>query len=241
MATTLNLTARELAAVVNPVLPMAGKDDALPVINAVLIETDGKWLYAMSTDRFRIGIKRIAKRPTDDDLTTEWPAFRALIPLRSVRSLLSMFKPTRSMNPELSLTIDGDNLIAEGAGGFDLFDSSRFTYALTPGEFPDLRALVRKATEGADERGHEAGINPTFLADFKACGSSTLRVTFGAPGRPILLADDEGFIGLLMPRRLVGGEAEDWTDFLAERPAKKATAKKAAAPRKRTTRKTSAA
>lgn len=239
--TTLNLTAREFAAAVNPILPLAGRDDMLPVINAVLIETDGKWLSAMSTDRFRIGIKRIEKRPTDDDPSTEWPTFRALIPLRSVRSLLSMFKPTRTMNPELRLTVDGDNLIAEGAGGFDLFDSSRFTYALTPGEFPDLRALVRKAAEKVDERAHEAGINPFFMADFKACGNTTLRVAFGAPGRPIVLTDDDGFIGLLMPRKLVSGEAEDWTDFLAEKPAKKAPAKRAPAPRKRAAKKGAAA
>jgi DNA polymerase III sliding clamp (beta) subunit (PCNA family) len=238
--TTLNLTARELAAVVAPVLPMAGRDGDLPVINAVLIETDGKWLVAMSTDRFRIGIKRIEKRPTDDDPATEWPEFRALIPLRSVRSLLSMFKPTRSMNPELSLTVEGDNLIAEGAGGFDLFDASRFTYALQPGQFPDLRALVRNASEGVDERAHEAGINPIFMADFKACGNAVLRIAFGAPGRPIVLTDDEGFIGLLMPRKLVSGEAEDWSDFLAEKPVEKAPAKKAA-PRKRAAKKATAA
>lgn len=240
--TTINLTASEFAALIRPVLPLAGDDMMLPVLNAVLIETDSKWLSATATDRFRLGIKRIEKRPTEDDEAADWPEFRALIPLRAVRSLLAMFKASRGYNPSMSLTIEGDKLIAEGTGGFSLFDASRFTHQLENGEYPKVRGIFREclAVKPEDRRG-DFGINPSFMADFKATGATTLRVMGGSgevgSGAGIVITDDDGFIGLLMPRRLVNaGGFEDWTDFLAVKPKpvakparKKPAAKKATA------------
>lgn len=103
MTAKITITACELRDLVSPVLPLASKDSMLPILNAVLIETDGKWLSASATDRFRLGIKRIEKRPTEDDPTTEWAPFRAVVPLPALRSLLSVFKPSRHLDPELTL------------------------------------------------------------------------------------------------------------------------------------------
>lgn len=75
------------------------------------------------------------------------------------------------------------------------------------------------------------GVSAAFLADFKACGSPTLRLLMGAPNKPLIVSDDEGFIGLLMPRRLIAGAApESWTDFLAEKPEPKSRRKPKAVP-----------
>lgn len=231
--TTLTIGAAEFRALVNPVLPMAARDEmGYPSITAVLIESDGKWLSAMTTDRFRIGIKRIAKRPTDDDPTTEWPKFRALVPVRAVRSMLTTFKARRGTQPAtLTFTVEDDKLTAEAAGLFDLFDAGRFTHNLVTAEFPNLRQVVRNALKDSDKGDRSSvGINPGFMADFKASGATTLRVLFGGGvASPLVVTDDDGFIGVLMPRRLLEGSdgPEDWTDFLAEKPApKKATAKK---------------
>lgn len=244
---TIHLTAHELGSLVRAVLPFAGTDDMLPVINSVLIESDGKWLYAMTTDRFRIGVKRIAKRPTDEDESTAWPSFRALVPLRSMKALLALFKPSRGFDPTLSLSVDGDQLTAEATGGFDLFTSSRFSYTLLAGEFPDMRLIVRKATASpASERVTTLGLNPKFLADFAHLSrfGSALEFTMPAAEKdPVVIRDNDGFIGLLMPRRLMSSGddvRESWADFTDPKEAAAAElpppAKKPA-PRKRAAKK----
>lgn len=227
---TLTLTASEFRALVGPVLPMAGRDYELPVLTSVQIESDGEWLSASATDRFRLGIKRIKKRATDEDPTTAWPEFKALIPTRAIKSLLASYKPRRgTMDPTITLTVEDGKLTAEAVGLFDLFDAARFVHHLEGGEFPNLRSVMRKAMElPADERGFEVGFNPAFMADFKGTGASTLRLLMGTPKTPMIFTDDDGFIGCLMPRAIPAEFREDWTDFLAEKPAlKKAASKKA--------------
>jgi len=217
--TNLTINAADFRALVNPILPLACKDDMLPTLCAVLIESDGKWLSATATDRFRMGIKRIAKRPTDDDPTTEWPEFRALISTRSVKSLLTTFKTLRGSLPaQITFTIEEDRLTAEAAGAFDLFDSGRFVHHLLTGDFPKVRSLVRQHLDiPVEDRVSTVALNPFFLADWKAVGSTSLRVMMGAANKAVLVTDDEGFIGLQMVRRM-DAPVEDWTDFLAEKP-----------------------
>lgn len=235
---TINLRAEQFADLVRPVIPLADATGMMPVLNAVLIEAEGKWLSATATDRFRVGIKRIEKFATDDDPTTEWPEFRALVPLRAVRALLTTFKPQRrSLLTSLSMTVedDGRRLVTEGVGTFDLFDSSRITHHLEIGEYPAVRSLIRDAlAHPVEDRAREFGVNPNFMADFKATGSRGLRIVTGAPRGgmpgPIVVTDDDGFIGALMPTSAIGEKAEDWTDFLAPKPepvAKTASAKRA--------------
>jgi len=235
MTTTLTLTASEFRALVTPVLPLAGKDDSLSVLTAVLVETQGKWLSATATDRFRAGIKRIPKRATEDDPTEVWPEFTALIPTRVIRSLLATFKPRRgTLDPDLILTVEDNKMTAEAVGLFDLFDAARFTHTLQDGEFPKVRSLFKAALDTpTEERSSTVGLNPAFFADFKATGAHVLRFVIGkGDGKsPVMVTDDEGFIGMLMPRRHIGSDApsaEDWADFLA--PPK-------AEPKKRATRK----
>lgn len=230
--TTLTITASEFRALVTPVLPCAGHDGMLPVLTAMQIESHGEWLSASATDRFRLGIKRIKKRATDEDPSTEWPEFKALIPTRAIKSLLASYKPRRgTMDATLTLTVEGNRLTAEAVGLFDLFDAARFVHTLEDGEFPNLRAVMKKAMElPAEERGSEVGFNPSFMADFKAVGAMTLRMLIGGPKTPIIFTDDDGFLGCLMPRAIATEFREDWTDFLAGKPApKKAASKKASA------------
>ena len=225
--TNFTISADEFRALVSPVLPLASKDaDYTPTLNAVLIEGNGKWLSATATDRFRMGIKRIAKRATDDDPATEWPEFRALVPLRSVKSLLTTFKTLRGSLPaQITFTIEDNKLTAEAAGAFDLFDSARFVHHLQDGEYPKVRSLVQQTLDVAvEDRVSAIHLNPFFLADWKAVGSKNLRLLIGKANGAVLVTDDEGFIGLQMSRR-AELPVEDWSDFFGE----KKTAKKKAA------------
>lgn len=216
----LTLTARQFRTLVEPVVPLAGTDAMIPVLNAVQILGEGKWLTATATDRFRVGIKRIEKHATDDDPTTEWPEFSALIPLRSVRSILATFKPTRGFDPAMTLTVEDDRLIVEADGAFALFDSSRFVHYLQAGEYPEVRSVIRDALAVPDdERASRVVISPSKFADFKACGATSLRIHLGRPHKPLVVTDDNGFIGALMPQR--GGVPEEsWDDLLGVTEAK---------------------
>lgn len=219
--TTLTLTAREFRSLVEPVLPLAGRDDGPPVLAAVMIEAEGRWLSATATDRYRAGIKRIEKRPTDEDESREWPEFSALMPVRVIKSLLTTFKARRgTLDPTLTLTVEDNKLTAEAVGLFDLFDAGRFVHTLQDGEYPKIRKVIKDVLETPeDKRATTVGLNPTFLADFKACTSSTLRLAMGAPNKAIVVTDDDGFIGLLMSRKIAVdsgdfGGPEQWGDFL---------------------------
>lgn len=228
MTQTITLTARQFRALIEPVLPMACKDDMLPVLCAVQVTAEDRWLTATTTDRFRVGIKRIEKHATDDDATTEWPEFSALIPVRAVRSILATFKPTRGFDPAMALTVAEDRLVVEAAGAFDLFDSSRFVHHLQSGEYPKVRSLIREVLAVPDdERVSRVVVNPTLFADFKACGSSTLRILMGRANKPLVVTDDEGFIGVLMPRRRDSPE-ESWDDLLGVKSADEKKAEAAA-------------
>lgn len=241
MSQSITLTATQWREVITPVLPCAGDDMMLPVLNTVHIRTHGKWLIATATDRFRVAMKRIAKIATDDDPTTEWPEFSALIPLKAVKSISAMLKPSRG-GAHLSgatFAVEGDRLTVEASGLFDLFDAARFTHHLETGEFPKVDSLFAKALAVPDsERAPVSTLNPAFLSDMKACGSMVLRVIGPKADdikSPIAFTDDDGFLALLMPRRTETAP-ESWEDVLAPKPepakpkpARKSRAKKAVA------------
>lgn len=243
----ITLTARQWRDLIAPVLPFAGNDDMLPTLNAVMVETEGKWLIATTTDRFRLAIKRIEKFPTDGDESAEWPKFTALIPLRAVKSILATAKPNRNADSltTMTFTVADDKLTVEASGLFDLFDAARFTHSLLEASgYPKVRSIIAKTLElPDDQRVSRIGVSAAFLGDYKGIGgrSTTLRILFGNATLPMLIADDEGFIGALMPRR-TDRDAESWDDVLAPKvdvepkaetepakPARKSRAKKTAA------------
>lgn len=218
---TITLTARQFRALVDPVLPLAEKDGFHPALNSLHVFTDGKWLLAEGTDRFRLGIKRIEKVVTDDDTTTEWPAFDAVIPLRAIHSILSTFKPLRGFDPTMTLVRENDDLAVEAAGSFSIFDQARFVHHLCTEDYPSVRKVFSSALALRDsDRSVRLSFNPAFLADFKHTGAYALRIIAGAPGKPTIVTDDDGFLGAIMPRKTDRPE-EDWSDVLppAESPA----------------------
>lgn len=222
---TLTIGAREFAALVAPVIPLAGTDPMLPVLNTVHFEVRDGWLLAEATDRFRIGINRTK---------TETKAFEALVRLRDTRTIRRIFKPHRGENPALTLTVSGDNLRVDRSGGLGFASS---TFALVPGQFPSIRHLVAKTLQEEPSPERYFGVNAKFLADWgHACSNGEpLYVRQSDPARPILLAAGSNFIGLQMPLRISDGAVGDfstWDGVLAEqkKPApKKPRGKKAAA------------
>lgn len=232
--TDLHITARQFKALVSPVLPCAGTDDMLPVLNSVRIEAHGEWLVASATDRFRAGFRRL-RHPDGKS----WPKWNATLPLSTVRSVMA-FKPSRKdTDPELVLAVLPDNRMRVAASGalLDML-AAEVTYPLRDGQFPDLRAVVRDSLAVEPDAPH-SGFNWEYLAAFKAAVTSgpglQIRVH---PNKAAVITDGEDFIGILMPRRVHEGATdfrvgEGWDTLLAEpkKPARKRAAKKPAAKR----------
>lgn len=219
----ITLTARELHDLVKPVLPFAGRDDMSPVLNAVLIEYRAGHLTATATDRFKAGICRRPYAPSVE--------FRALVGLADIKRILGLFRPKRGLDGTLTLSVEGDRIYAEAADGFG-FANLRIGFALVDAEYPDIPKLFRDQLASTDEAS-VVGVNPDYLAAFKGV-ARTLRVRITDPTKPVIIHGDDHFLGLLMPRRLVGAEgkvpdAPDWSDLL--QPPKKAAKKKASKPR----------
>lgn len=56
---TFDISTKALAQLVKPVIPLAGKDEMLPLLRAIHFQASGKYLTAAATDRFRVGVCRV--------------------------------------------------------------------------------------------------------------------------------------------------------------------------------------
>lgn len=206
---TLPISVRQLRALVDPVLPAAGTDDMLPILKAVRVEAQGKWLVAVATDRFTIAVQRIARSEG------EWPAWSATIPTQTLRSLFATFKPSRrDTDPEIELTLAGDSLHVTGCSQLLDVQEASIVYPLESGEFPKVGAMLSKAVE-AEPGDPSFAFDPAKMARLlsKARGSVTLKA--GPTGKAMVLHDGDDWLGLLMPRKLVysSGESADWSSI----------------------------
>jgi hypothetical protein len=210
MSQQITITAHSLRALVDPVLPCASVDGDLPVLNAVKIEARGKWLMAMATDRFKLGLKRV-KAPADE----QWAEFQAVVSVRALKSILATFKPQRGLDPELTLTVEQDQLtVTVGGGLVDDVAAAKASYFLVSGKFPALDKILRKALDAKPEP-TESGFDWRHVAGFaNAAGRVGLRVKSTGARSPLLITGDD-FIGALMPRQIHDVADKGWDDLLS--------------------------
>lgn len=216
--TTLTLTATQLRDLVTPVIPHASKDDTLPSLTSVRIRTAGHYVTAIATDRYRIGFQRL--------LLEEQPpeGFDALVPVRVLKRMLTLFRPTRWHNPTLSLTVDQLRMTVASADA--LTDDGMLDASLTFGLAEEgvsprnvLDRLVAEALAGKpDGEAMVPAFNPHFLADFRLGQPQHIPMRISATGKvnkPWLVRIGEDFIGLIVPVRQTDGvEAADVDSWL---------------------------
>lgn len=221
----VTLTASQLRDLVAPVVPLAGKDESLPLLKSVLIRSSGPYLTATATDRYRMGIKR---------MRTEEPppaGLRAVVSLSALKSILSIFKPTRTHNPELRLTFEGDTVRVESGFLFEGVGSASIVHPLVEGDYPPVDRLVRDAIGREQGDAVPVGLNPTLLGDFRHAQQmgEPLILRCSGPKSPVLVHVGEDFIGLVTPIHWAGTAAaqraddDGWSEVL-EPPAKEKAA-----------------
>ena len=218
---TIDITAKQFARLVRPLVPLANKDGMLPTLHAIKFETQADHLVGSATDRFRMGIHRV--RLDDPPADTSF-----ILSLGSVARIVALFKPTRFGDPALRFTIEDDRVRVDHSGGLDFMDAS-VAFPIVDGDFPNLRGIINKAIQTASEPAKDVAFNAAFLADFRhAITDATPLVIRASVGRtPSLFLAGDDFIGALMPvNSEVAADVEFkmWDAFLS--PSKKRTRQK---------------
>lgn len=220
---TITTTATALRDLLTPVIPFADKGDTLPILTCIRLRGYGDRMTALTTDRYRIAMQR-ASIPAP-------VGFEALLPITSAKALLAAFKPSRSFDPDVSLTFEPEQVTVSASGvAFEVREAS-IAYALGSGEYPKLEKVF--AAFGRDTLAQPVGLNPHFLADFaKAAGRGipmVVRATQGAAGvGPVTVRIGDDFIGAIMPVVRDGLKAdldESWAALVTDVPAKPAARK----------------
>ncbi|MGW8565696.1 hypothetical protein [Isoptericola sp. NPDC055881] len=207
---TLTISAKELGALVAPVIPHAERGSAFStqILEAVLVRKAGEYVTALATDRYKIGFQRLAISDTvqADD------GFRAAIPVVAIKHIRTVFRATKVHNPVLRLTVEGDQLHVEIADGFDTergaITGASLRFALAGGEYPRVDHLVREALEAKPPAEAMAmNVNPNFLAEFRIGQPLHTPITITPtrhPNSPWLVRVGADFVGLIVPVRFAG-------------------------------------
>lgn len=210
------LKASQLRTLLAPVIPHAGRDETLPLLTGVLIQTAGGYVTAVATDRYSIGMQRV--KPADAP-----PAgLSALIRARSARVLLAVFKPSRHVDPDVRLTFGKDSLSVSSAGEMpglgDMVPS--MVVGLIEGEYPALGRLLAPVIAGTGEMPSGVALNAEYLKRLAVAQehahAQPMRLVFTHPQKPVGVLIGDDFIGAVQPARPTGDarESTPWDDLL---------------------------
>lgn len=224
---TITITGSQFRDLVAPVMPFAAAGKfTMPLLEAVHVVSRGGYLLATATDHYRVGVKRVKSDATGIDV---------VIPIASLKSILGTFKPTRKLDPELTLTFDGDTVrVTAGSIGVDIANAA-ISYRTLDAKYPKIGRVVVKANAERTESPANHTLNPNLLADFAKVrrDAEPMRITTNAANEPVGIAIGDDFRGAIMTVRWAddqNGCLDGWTELLTEpvTPDKKPAAKRAA-------------
>lgn len=221
--TTIRVNAHELGQLLTAGMICAGKDSTLPMLSCVRLETRGKELLAVSTDRFRMGVARIGFVASED---TDASQFVALVPIDDVKRTISGLKtPVKERDTVVVTLTLGDGKIAWTREDGILSGVMRDESANL--QFPRWQALMAPCANRATLAEQNAAYvgfmcTATYLADFAKAvwGRDQTMIVEPAesPGRPIIVRVGTHFLGLLMPVRKADYDTndirDDWMNIL---------------------------
>jgi hypothetical protein len=155
MTSSIVIPARKLREMLGAVMPHAGDDDTLPVLNAVQFEIRGGELFTVATDRYTIGVARCA---IPGAKSTQPPWATANLMLAEARELAGLI----SHADVAALTFTDDLLEMDGGPG------ARASWTLHAVEYPDWRTLMSNMLAGEPaELPANYGLSPLHLAKFR--------------------------------------------------------------------------
>lgn len=205
----VSLLYSELRALLAPVIPFAGADDMLPILQRIAVATSGPYLVAQATDRFTAGFQRIQPgTPVEGEFTL-------LLQATDAKRMLNLLRPLRGSDPKVAIEVDDHGVVhvsADDAGlalGFRGIDVS-FSSPVIGDGFPDLVSVLPK---DLDESVGEIGLNLELFSKFRTAldlnkdgSQSKRRLPFAihmpaSIGKPVVVTAGDDFVGIIMPLR----------------------------------------
>jgi len=207
---TVDISARDLADFLAPVIPHAAKSNDLPILNGVHFTTCGGYLIASATDRYTMGMHRRRVNSGDAPVVD---GLRATVPLTAIRQILSIFKAARGENPDLRLTFTADALTVAADGFLSGFAVGDASWRLSPGHYPRSGGIWPPPEPETDVS--TVALNPTYLARLAHATGRGETALISMParhrdGKPIIARVGDDFLALFQPVR--GVDAARWLD-----------------------------
>ena len=209
----IDMTASEWHHLVKPVLPHITKEAEFPELSQVRIEVGGKAIYAAASDRYTMGVERLALDRADQGQSQ--PPIH--VRLDDIHASLKLFAYTKDDDPALSVTVDTVAIPVEIMGDARSHSALAVTLQSAAGarmvmhdrriEYRDPLAGWQRAIATAMSRtqgGTPAGLdlNPGHLGRWAAAVRGGERLTlWTGPQRknPVLVTVESHFAGLWMP------------------------------------------
>jgi hypothetical protein len=216
--TRIDLTTRDLHALIAPVLPHTLADPDFPRLGDIRVEVLDGVVYAVATDRVTLAATRHKPDGHADDVTIH-------LGRDDAANMLRLFKPVKDEDPRLTVTIDQVTVAVHPAGlhgvmslGFrvDGEDGTRLVLhdRRNPLEVHDLDSwrkwlgkVIHRATRPAAPA---LLLSPAFLARWSKAGhrGERLTVLIGAkPDDPVLIVCEDHFAGMWQPAGHLDGDA----------------------------------
>lgn len=208
MNTVTRVQAHKIIEAISHVKPHISKDDTLEALNGIHFEASGNYLYAIATDRYTFAVNR-----TEAVNEQPWAAHLRQndIPV----ALAWLDRHDEDAYIEITAEVVGSRTDLVLSSLIGTLRSSDPT--VNRRHFPDWRKLVR------DVITTEQGVNPLtafngrYLARFKTIRAA-LHSWQAGPRKPLVLTDNQDFIGLVMPapdeKLTRDGLVENWASHL---------------------------
>jgi DNA polymerase III sliding clamp (beta) subunit (PCNA family) len=169
------------------------RKDYLPILNTLRIYSEGGYLYAAATDRYRVISGRIEAQGSSLDLE------KSLISLADIKRITSLLKGEGKRMDSLPVTFTrlGDSLSVSVRG-------NAISIELVSGTYPPIGNYIGKDMQTAAIE--SVNLNPGFFADYaKIAGKGeAVGITFTGAGKPMQIEVKGKRVewrALLMPMR----------------------------------------
>ncbi len=188
----ISINASDLRSMFQQVTPHMSDDDYLPVVHTVRLEVRDGWLYAITTDRFTVGV---ARRPVGFGAGNR----AGHLPGRLVPAVTAWLDGASEAGETVTLSLSANGVTtfrASSCGGLNI-DSDPSAYE----KFPDWRKILHAALIAEPCIVPTTGFTTRFLARWQHADEK-LAAWQQAPNKPVVLLSFDGrFAGLQMPVR----------------------------------------